>query len=66
MIRGVEHLCCEERLRELELFSPEKKRLQGDLIEPSSRRACSDWTRVGGLKLKEGKFNWVLGRNSSL
>jgi len=68
MIRGLEHLSYEDRLRELGLFSLEKRRLQGDLTaacqylksthrkdgESIFSRACCDRTR--SFKLREGRF----------
>ncbi|KAK4827914.1 hypothetical protein QYF61_022362 [Mycteria americana] len=70
IIRGMEHLSYEERLRELGLFSLEKRMLWEDLIaafqyskgahkkdgDKFFSRTCCDKTRGNGFKLKEGRF----------
>jgi len=70
MIRGLEHLLCDERLRESGLFTLEKRRLRGDLTaafqylkgayrndgENIFSRACCNRTRSNGFKLREGRF----------
>ena len=70
MIRGLEQLSYEERLRELGIFSVEKRRLQGDLVvafqylkgahkqegKQLFTRVDSDMTWENGFKLRQGRF----------
>ena len=70
MVRGLEHLCYEERLRELELFSLGKGRLQGHLLatfqylkaaykkagEGLFTRACRDRISGNAFKMEESRF----------
>jgi len=79
MIRGLEHLSYEERLREVGLFSLEKRRLWGDLtaafqyLEGAYKqegewlfmRVESDRTRGNGFKLRQGTLMLDIKRKFS-
>jgi len=76
MIRGLEHPSYEERLREMVLFSLEKRRFRGDLTvafqylkgaykqegEGLLTRVDSDRTGENGIKLRQGRLRLDIRR----
>ena len=76
IVRGLENLPYEYRLRELGIVSLQKRRLLGDLIAPFQYlrgayrkageglfiRACNNKMRGNGFKLEKGRFRLDIRR----